>query len=82
MTDSQFDRLFKYMEKRFDEIDKRFEETAGRQQVEALQTTVDYIVKRLDTQEAEQASRDSRLERLVAWARRVAAKIGIPLEGL
>ncbi|MGB4758604.1 MAG: hypothetical protein WBP26_00960 [Candidatus Saccharimonadales bacterium] len=47
-----------------------------------LLNTIDAFVGRLDRQEAEQAARDNQFEKLLAWARKVSEKTGIPLENL
>jgi hypothetical protein len=57
-------------------------QTASKAQVVKLQKTVDHIVQRLDNDDADQVARDSRFERLLAWARKVSEKTGIPLEDL
>lgn len=80
MSEDQFTKLFKYMEKRFDEIDKRFDEVNAR--IDRLTDTIDAFVKRLDDFETEQAARDAQWERLLEWAREVSKKTGIPLKDL
>ncbi|HEU4965865.1 MAG TPA: hypothetical protein VFT53_00100 [Candidatus Saccharimonadales bacterium] len=45
-----------------------------------LINTIDGFVARIDRYETELAARDSQLERLLAWARKVSEKTGIPLE--
>jgi archaellum component FlaC len=47
-----------------------------------LLNTVDAFIKRLDEQETENAARDAQFEKLLAWARKVSKKTGIPLENL
>lgn len=46
-----------------------------------LLNTIDGFIKRIDSYETEQSSRDAQFERLLAWARKVSKKTGIPLEG-
>lgn len=84
MTDDQFTKLFKYMEKRFDEVDKRIDAQDDKfaRRFDSIDRTLDGIAKRLDTDGTEQAARNSRVERIIAWARKVSAKTGIPLEDL
>jgi archaellum component FlaC len=47
-----------------------------------LINTVDGFIARIDRYETELAARDSQFERLLAWARKVSKKTGIPLENL
>lgn len=70
------------MTKRFDELEAKLDTKADRAQVERLQASADHFAGRLDTEGTEQAARDTRFERLLAWARKVSAKTGIPLEDL
>lgn len=58
---------------RFDEVDKKYER---------LITSIDGFISRIDKYEIEMAARDSQFERLLAWARKVSEKTGIPLENL
>lgn len=45
-----------------------------------LLITIDSFISRIDKYETELAVRDSQFERLLAWARKVSEKTGIPLE--
>ncbi len=47
-----------------------------------LLRTIDSFVGRIDKCELELADRDSQFEKLLAWARKVSEKTGIPLENL
>ena len=47
-----------------------------------LLNTIDGFIARIDRYETELAARDSQFERLLAWARKVSKKTGIPLENL
>lgn len=47
-----------------------------------LLNTIDGFVARIDGYETEMAARDRQMERLLAWARKVSDKTGIPLENL
>ena len=78
MNDDQFTKLFKYMEEKFNAIDKRFDETASKKQVDHLIAAVDSFAGQLKDQEFEQTARDAQFIRLVEWARKVSAKIGVP----
>jgi septal ring factor EnvC (AmiA/AmiB activator) len=47
-----------------------------------LARTIDKFVARIDGYETEMIVRDSQFEKLLAWARKVSEKTGIPLENL
>ena len=47
-----------------------------------LLNTIDGFIGRIDKYETELAARDHQFEKLLAWARKVSAKTGIPLENL
>lgn len=47
-----------------------------------LLNTIDGFVARIDRYETELAARDSQFQKLLAWARQVSDKTGIPLENL
>lgn len=47
-----------------------------------LLNTIDGFVGRIDKYETELAARDSQFEKLLAWARKVSEKTGVPLENL
>lgn len=82
MSDDQFTKLFKYMQKQFAEVNRRLDEKASQSSVDKLTSTIDAFVRRLNDNEAEQAARDHQFEKLLAWARKVSEKTGIPLENL
>ena len=68
------------IEKRLDSLEERvinLEKT-----LDDFMKTADHIIARLDRQEVEDAARDSQFEKLLAWARKVSKKTGIPLENL
>ena len=81
MSDDQFTKLFKYMEKRFNDVDARFEATASRSQLERLQVAVDRIVSRLDTDDTERAALTSQIDRHEVALRRVTKKLGMRYGG-
>jgi septal ring factor EnvC (AmiA/AmiB activator) len=82
MRDEQFTKLFTYMEKRFKTIEAKLDEKASQSSLNRLMNTIDAFIKRLDDAEIEQVARDRQFERLLAWARKVSDKTGIPLENL
>lgn len=69
----QVDSLFTKLESRFDGLDSKFDHLLG---------TIDTFLARIDSYETELAARDAQFEKLLAWARKVSEKTGIPLENL
>ncbi|RTK94960.1 hypothetical protein EKI60_00680 [Candidatus Saccharibacteria bacterium] len=51
-----------------------------RTSLDRLTNTIDSFAKRLDDQDIENTARDAQHRRLLAWAEKVSAKTGIPLE--
>ncbi len=61
MSEDQFMKLFKYMQKNFSNIEKKLDERASQDSLDRLTSTIDSFVKRLDNNEIEQVSRDYNL---------------------
>lgn len=80
MSEDQFTKLFKYIEEFRIEVNQKLDEKASQKSVEALTRTVDGLVKRVETQEIENAARDLKSERLTGWAHKVSTKTGVPLK--
>jgi len=64
---------FASVNKRLDSLDQKYDH---------LINTIDGFLSRIDKYETELAARDNQFEKLLAWARKVSAKTGIPLENL
>jgi len=69
----QVDGKFNHIETRLDSLEKKYDH---------LISTLDSFIARIDKYETELAARDSQFEKLLAWARKVSEKTGIPLENL
>jgi hypothetical protein len=82
MNDDQFTKLFKYVEEFRLEMNDKFQATASQESLDRLTNTIDGFVKRLDDNETEMSARDYQFEKLLAWARKVSEKTGVPLENL
>ena len=82
-VDQRFDgietRLFKLEE---DNKDIRRDIANLQASHDRLLATVDRFIARIDTYETEQIARDGQFQQLLAWARKVSEKTGIPLENL
>jgi hypothetical protein len=70
---SQVSNQFAEVNKEFDTLDQKYDH---------LINTIDGFLSRIDKYEIELAARDSQFEKLLAWARKVSDKTGIPLENL
>ena len=75
--ETDFKPLFEYFDEKFAEHDKRFDEMAKR--FDHLQTSVDNLAKMVQDFRDEHIIMHRRLELLEAWAKKVSAKVGIPL---
>lgn len=82
MSEDQFMKLFKYMQKNFSNIEEKLDEKASQDSLDRLTSTIDSFVKRLDNNEIEQVSKDLQFKRLLSWAKQVSKKTGIPLKDL
>ena len=88
------DKRFDGIDKRLDGIDIRLFKLEEDNKVikrdianlqashDRLLNTVDRFIARIDTYETEQIARDGQFQQLLAWARKVSEKTGIPLENL
>ncbi len=92
--DKRFDELLTTMSQFAQDVDVRFsrvenELAAVKHDVVELKVshnrllnTIDGFIGRIDEYETEMVARDRQMERLLAWARKVSEKTGIPLENL
>jgi predicted ATP-dependent protease len=80
VTREDVDEVLELMREFMSQVDKRFTEQESR--YDRLINTIDGFLGRIDKYETELAARDSQFERLLAWARKVSEKTGIPLENL
>ena len=89
-VNGKFDEVngkFDEVNSKFDEVYRQFDEVNLRldrfdRDYDHLINTIDSFIGRIDKYETELAARDSQFERLLAWARKVSEKTGIPLENL
>ncbi|MCA9338350.1 hypothetical protein KC949_02230 [Candidatus Saccharibacteria bacterium] len=80
MSEDQFTRLFKYVEKRFDSIDTRLHDTATKKDVDNLRDTVIDFAGNLDTYAQEMAAMSHKIDRLERYIQVIAAKTGVDLD--
>jgi hypothetical protein len=80
MSQDEFTKLFKYVEKRFDLIEKKLENTAAKEDLESLTNAVDGYAKKVDDATQEMLMLAHKVDRLERWINQIAAKTGIQLE--
>jgi hypothetical protein len=78
MSDDQFTKLFKYMERRFDEIGGRIDRLGHR--LSSLEGLIDTVVKRQEIDEHERAVIIHQLDRHDRWHHQAADKLGMKLD--
>ena len=80
--DEQFTRfgatLFKYLDKRFAEVDSHIHDLKGR--MANIESTVDNIASQLDTEATERAAIIAQLTRHDRWHHQAAKKLGLKLD--
>ena len=76
MSDDQFTKLFKYMERRFDEVGKRFEVVD--QKFSQLQSTVDNLAGMVDGMLQEQMLANRQIAQHERWIQLAAPLIRLP----
>lgn len=77
MSEDQFTRLFKYMEKRFDGVDGHFAGVSNR--FDHLEQIIDSYAGKLDTYAQEMAGMQFKLNRLEKYIEVIAEKAGVDL---
>lgn len=75
MSIDEFIRLFKYMEKRFDQIDKALEQKAEKSDVDRIMSMLDALTKRQQIGEDERLVIRHQLEQLDQSTHQLADKI-------
>ena len=83
----QTDELVNLIHVFMDQVDTRFKAVETeiielKESHNKLLNSIDGFISRIDKYETELAARDNQLEKLLAWARKVSKKTGIPLEDL
>lgn len=78
MSDDQFTKLFKYMEKRFDVIDERFEE--ARRDREDIRGAVAELSAQVRDYHNESIFLNRQVDRLAEAIKQIAAETGVKLK--
>jgi hypothetical protein len=76
MAEDEFTKLFNYMEKRFNNIEAKLE---GKADGNRLYSSLNAIMKRLDTDIVERGAMNNQLNRHERWIQHLAAKVGTKL---
>lgn len=80
MSEDEFTRLFKYMEKRFDAVDVKFEAVDKR--FDHLETIIDGYAGKLDMYVQEMAAMQYKMNRLEKYIEVIAQKTGVNLDAI
>lgn len=79
MSQDEFTKLFKYMQKEFDKINSRLEQTATKKELDTLTNAVDAYAKQADTYMQEMLALSHKVDRLERWINQIAEKTGVRL---
>jgi uncharacterized coiled-coil DUF342 family protein len=77
MSQDEFTKLFKYMEKRFDLVDKKFE--AQDKKINNIQSSVDGLAKMVTEYHQEMIMLTRKVDRMERWIHEIAEKTGVKL---
>ncbi len=78
MSDDQFDKLFKYMERRFDAVDRRFEAVDKR--FDSVIGLLDTFIKQTETYHHEMLALGHKVDRHEKWHHQTAKAVGLNLQ--
>jgi predicted nucleic acid-binding Zn-ribbon protein len=74
-----FSELIQYLDQKFADIEQILEKKADRDDVNNLTSSIDNVLKRLDTLNTEFLSLSNKVNRLESWIKTVADKAGVDL---
>jgi len=80
MSNDEFTKLFKYVEKRLDVIETKLDTKASKQDVDTLTSSVDGYSKKADDYMQELLSLAHKVDRMEKWIHQIAEKTGVKLE--
>ena len=75
MSEDQFLKLFKYIEKRFDAVDKKFDSNDTR--FDQVMSALDSILKQNETTEQERLITNHQLDRHEQWIEKAATQLRV-----
>jgi septal ring factor EnvC (AmiA/AmiB activator) len=78
MSEDEFSKLFKHMEKRFADMEKRFDKVD--QRFDQLQSSVDAYAKQVLDLTQEHLMLARKVDRMEDWIQKIAQKTGVKLD--
>ena len=79
MSEDEFTKLFKYMQKEFGKIHASLEQTATKAELNTLTNAVDAYAKQSETYMQEMLALTHKVDRLEQWILKVAEATGVKL---
>lgn len=77
MSEDEFTKLFKYMQKEFAAVNSRFDNTNAR--IDSLTNAVDAYAKQSETYMQEMLALSHKVDRLERWIMKIAEETGVKL---
>jgi hypothetical protein len=78
MSTDEFTKLYRFMSRRFDEIDAKLETKADKKDLDRIVGLLDNLTKRFEVVEGERLVMSHQLTRVHNWIERAADHIGVP----
>jgi len=79
MSQDEFTKLFKYMQKEFKSLNSRLDNTSSKQDMNKLITTLDAYAKQSETYMQEMLAISNKVDRLERWINQIAEQTDIRL---
>ena len=80
ITDDEFTKLFKYIQKLEQKLDNQSENMATKKDIDQLRNSVDAYAKKVDDYTQEMLMLAHKVDRLERWINQIAARTGVQLE--
>ena len=79
MSEDEFTKLFKYIQKEFKQVNDRLEQTVTKEELNRLTNSVDAYAKQAETYMQEMLALGHKVDRLEQWIMKVAEATGVKL---
>lgn len=79
MTNDEFMKLFKYVQKEFKQVNDRLEQTATKDELNKLTNAIDAYAKQTEKYMQEMLALGNKVDRLEQWILKVAEATGVKL---
>ncbi len=79
MSQDEFTKLFKYMQKEFKSLNSRLDNTSSKEDMNKLITTLDAYAKQSETYMQEMLAISNKVDRLERWINQIAEQTDIRL---